>query len=159
LKLAGKDFEDAVKADPNNGLAQNAYAYFLAKSGRPPEAREHLEKSIKLAKEQKQEMSVGFLLNTARTYSQIVGKLEVLDRKGVGAATELRKCTDDAAKYLKDAVAKISPKEKAQFWRDHLHVKKSTGLGGIDPDFLPIVSHPTFQAMELEFTQTKSTRR
>jgi tetratricopeptide (TPR) repeat protein len=115
--LALRDFEEAIRLDPENGEAYAGRGLIRVRLGRPAEARADAEAAVRPGRT----ATFRLLWNTAHVYSQLAkylgGRAE--ERNPRTGWTKAR-CQEQAVKLLRDALESVPAEEQKSRWRDYI---------------------------------------
>jgi tetratricopeptide (TPR) repeat protein len=112
LPLALRDFEQAVRLDPDNGDGYGGRGYVLAKSGRLREAVRDADKVLQLGSGRPHT-----LYNAARIFAQAAAGTA---RDGPTDRAERQRRQERALELLREALGALPKAQRSDFWRRNL---------------------------------------
>jgi tetratricopeptide (TPR) repeat protein len=137
VRLAQRDFDEAVQLKPDNGSAWSGRGLIHARRGQVEEAEAAAERALRHGPE-----SAPLLLNVAHIYAQLASRIE---RRNWALEGARRRKQKDALLLLERALNREGPQERAAFWREN--VRADQGLCNRLRD------HPDFDKLDTLYSR------
>jgi tetratricopeptide (TPR) repeat protein len=142
-KIALRDFEEAIRLDPDNGDAHNGRGFALVKLGEIPRGIADAEQAVRLGPAESRTF-----YNAARTYAQATARLrlEMLRRNDQYRQTMelLSRCHSRCLELIRSALELQAPNQRRQFWQVYVEA---------DVQLNPVRGTPGFASLRARYVE------